>query len=187
MVVCAPQSSMNPLHALGKTNFVQHSADRSGVLTLHYSRSRIWTPARCQIMSKDTCKRYTTTFSRLLDCVCTHLCLLQISAIKVLLNDLKGGLSKVNTEILKAAGVDANSAFAHRQFGDLMMTFHEHAKSTFADAEVTLHLFAPSKPPASHQPATDTYHDVHQGYNVHVHDSSRLMVLTFPSQAVDAR
>ncbi|KAA6425287.1 MAG: hypothetical protein FRX49_04781 [Trebouxia sp. A1-2] len=60
---------------------------------------------------------------------------LQISAIKVLLNDLKGGLSKVNTEILKAAGVDANSAFAHRQFGDLMMTFHEHAKSTFADAE----------------------------------------------------
>ena len=63
---------------------------------------------------------------------------LQISAIKVLLNDLKGGLSKVNTEILKAAGVDANSAFAHRQFGDLMMAFHQHAKSTYADAEVIL-------------------------------------------------
>ncbi len=70
---------------------------------------------------------------------------MQISAIKVLLNDLKGGLSKVNTEILKAAGVDANSAFAHRQFGDLMMTFHEHAKNTFADAEVTLHPFASLK------------------------------------------
>ncbi len=96
-------------------------------------------------MSKGTCKRYTTTFQRLLDCGCKGLCLLQISAIKVLLNDLKGGLSKVNTEILKAAGVDANSAFAHRHFGDLMMTFHEHAKSTFADAEVTLHLIAAFK------------------------------------------
>lgn len=93
-------------------------------------------------MSKGTCKRCTKTFQWLLDCGCKGLCPLQISAIKVLLNDLKGGLSKVNTEILKAAGVDANSAFAHRQFGDLMMTFHEHAKSTFADAEVTLHLIA---------------------------------------------
>ena len=64
------------------------------------------------------------------------LCVLQISAIKVLLGDLKGGLNKVNTEILKAAGVDANSAFAHRQFGDLMMSFHQHAKQTFADLEV---------------------------------------------------
>ena len=63
-------------------------------------------------------------------------CVLQISAIKVLLGDLKGGLNKVNTEILKAAGVDANSAFAHRQFGDLMMSFHQHAKQTFADLEV---------------------------------------------------
>lgn len=63
---------------------------------------------------------------------------MQISAIKVLLNDLKGGLSKVNTEILKAAGVDANSAFAHRQFGDLMMAFHQHAKNTFTAAEVLL-------------------------------------------------
>ena len=63
---------------------------------------------------------------------------MQVSAIKVLLNDLKGGLSKVNTEILKAAGVDANSAFAHRQFGDLMMSFHQHAKNTFAAAEVLL-------------------------------------------------
>ena len=62
----------------------------------------------------------------------------QISAIKVLLGDLRGGLGKVNTEILKAAGVDANSAFAHRQFGDLMMAFHQHAKTTFADAEVHL-------------------------------------------------
>ena len=61
---------------------------------------------------------------------------MQISAIKVLLGDLKGGLNKVNTEILKAAGVDANSAFAHRQFGDLMMSFHQHAKQTFADLEV---------------------------------------------------
>lgn len=61
---------------------------------------------------------------------------LQISAIKVLLNDLKGGLSKVNTEILKAAGLDTNSAFAHRQFGDLMMAFHQHAKTTYSDAEV---------------------------------------------------
>lgn len=60
----------------------------------------------------------------------------QISAIKALLGDLRGGLSKVNTEILKAAGVDANSAFAHRQFGDLMMAFHQHAKGTFSDAEV---------------------------------------------------
>ena len=185
MVLCAPKSSMNTLHALGTTNFLQHSADHLGVLTLHYPRSGIWTPARCQTMSKETCKRYT--FQRLLDCVRTHLCLLQISAIKVLLNDLKGGLSKVNTEILKAAGVDANSAFAHRQFGDLMMTFHEHAKSTFADAEVTLHLFAPFKPPASHQPATDTYNDVHLGYKMHMQDSSHWMVLTFPSQAVDAR
>ena len=56
----------------------------------------------------------------------------------MLLGDLKGGLSKVNTEILKAAGVDANSAFAHRQFGDLMMAFHQHAKSTFAAAEVCM-------------------------------------------------
>lgn len=43
----------------------------------------------------------------------------------------------MNTEILKAAGVDANSAFAHRQFGDLMMAFHQHAKTTFSDAEVS--------------------------------------------------
>ena len=55
----------------------------------------------------------------------------------MLLGDLRGGLSKVNTEILKAAGVDANSAFAHRQFGDLMMAFHQHAKCTFSDAEVS--------------------------------------------------
>lgn len=72
-----------------------------------------------------------------MECSISLLCYgLQISAIKVLLGDLKGGLSKVNTEILKAAGVDANSAFAHRQFGDLMMAFHQHAKSTFAEAEV---------------------------------------------------
>ena len=62
----------------------------------------------------------------------------------MLLGDLKGGLNKVNTEILKAAGVDANSAFAHRQFGDLMMSFHQHAKQTFADLEAssTLHALA---------------------------------------------
>ena len=105
-------------------------------------------------MSKETCRRYTTTFQRLLDCGCKGLFLLQISAIKVLLNDLKGGLSKVNTEILKAAGVDANSAFAHCQFGDLMMTFHEHAKSTFADAEVTLHLIAPNQTTSKLSPSS---------------------------------
>ena len=57
----------------------------------------------------------------------------------------------MNTEILKAAGVDANSAFAHRQFGDLMMAFHQHAKSTFSDAEVcstTRILPPPSQPPS---------------------------------------
>ncbi len=59
-------------------------------------------------MSKGTCEMYTTTCSRPLDCGSKEVCFLQISAIKVLLNDLKGGLSKVNTEILKAAGVDAN-------------------------------------------------------------------------------
>lgn len=75
----------------------------------------------------------------------------QISAIKVLVGDLRGGLSKVNTEILKAAGVDANSAFAHRQFGDLMMAFHQHAKTTFSVAEVCSpacpFCSSPSRPP----------------------------------------
>ena len=69
-----------------------------------------------------------------------NIALLQVSAIKVLLGDLRGGLNKVNTEILKAAGVDANSAFAHRQFGDLMMAFHQHGKSTFADIEASRQL-----------------------------------------------
>ena len=76
----------------------------------------------------------------------TSPCWVQISAIKALLGDLRGGLSKVNTEILKAAGVDANSAFAHRQFGDLMMSFHQHAKSTFSDAEVCSTIPPPSPP-----------------------------------------
>ena len=78
----------------------------------------------------------------------TSPCWVQISAIKALLGDLRGGLSKVNTEILKAAGVDANSAFAHRQFGDLMMSFHQHAKSTFSDAEVCSTI----PPPPPHLP-----------------------------------
>lgn len=94
----------------------------------------------------------------------------QISAIKVLLGDLRGGLSKVNTEILKAAGVDANSTFAHRQFGDLMIAFHQHAKSTFSDAEVSstmaLHL-----PPTPLLPPLES-----DGHCLHRHSSTVLLL-----------
>ena len=78
----------------------------------------------------------------------------------MLLNDIKVGLSKVNTEILKAAGVDANSAFAHRQFGDLMMAFHQHAKNTYTDAEVRSVL---------HQHAQKTFTDAEVRAVLHQH------------------
>ena len=150
MVFCTPECSRNTLHTLGTTNFLQHSADQFCIIDNSLVKVQGLDTSQVSNNVAGTCERYTTKFSRLLDCGCQGLCLVQISAIKVLLNDLKGGLSKVNTEILKAAGVDANSAFAHRQFGDLMVTFHEHAKSTLADAEVTLHLIAAFKQPLSY-------------------------------------
>ena len=66
---------------------------------------------------------------------------LQFSSLKALIGDLRGGLTRVNTEILEAAGCGEDSASAHKQFGELMVAFHQTAKQTFLSLEVSLALF----------------------------------------------
>lgn len=65
---------------------------------------------------------------------------LQFSSLKALIGDLRGGLARVNTEILEAAGCGEDSASAHKQFGELMVAFHQTAKQTFLSLEVSLAL-----------------------------------------------
>ena len=65
---------------------------------------------------------------------------LQFSSLKALIGDLRGGLTRVNTEILEAAGCGENSASAHKQFGELMVAFHQTAKQTFLSLEVSVAL-----------------------------------------------
>ena len=66
---------------------------------------------------------------------------LQFSSLKALIGDLRGGLTRVNTEILEAAGCGEDSASAHKQFGELMVAFHQTAKQTFLSLEVSAALF----------------------------------------------
>ena len=68
-----------------------------------------------------------------------HMLSLQISAIKGMIGELRAGVSRVNSEILKASGIDGaddEAAAAHERFSEVMVGFQEGASAQFSKLEV---------------------------------------------------
>lgn len=65
-------------------------------------------------------------------------CALQVSALKGVIAELRSGLSRINSEILTAAGIDGDSdlAAAHERFSEVMVNFQEGATLQFRKLEV---------------------------------------------------
>lgn len=61
----------------------------------------------------------------------------QISAVKGVIGELRSGVSRINGEILTAAGVDGeeSDAAAHEAFSRVMVDFQETATVQFAKLE----------------------------------------------------